>query len=232
MALLLGRVETRVWGVESRSHTWAAERRWLYCLVPNVGLSEPPGTSWLQPFPEENASNSALYVVNYRLCAGPHLSPSRDGHIDLYPLKGTCWASQFPAGFYHPAGLVSGFCGHGVRIRRRRHAAVPAVAHVFLAVDPCGVAAFILRFLLEFEGGISLGEEGLVASEASCAHVCTLVWGQTEKEDCLPGVQIDLSAEEKGCGISPCQRHGCIFSERWESFQPPDAPKEGRWVGD
>lgn len=39
---LLGMVETRVWGAESKSHTRAALRRWLCCLLPNMGLSEPP----------------------------------------------------------------------------------------------------------------------------------------------------------------------------------------------
>lgn len=180
----LGRVETRVWGVESRSHTWAAQRRCPCCLLPNLRLSEPPGTSWLQPF-EENGSISALYVITYRLCAGPHLCPSRDGLIDC-PLAGMCWALQFSAGLCHPARLVGRLCGHGVCIRRRRHVAVPTIAHVFLAVVPRGAAAFILHFLLEFEGGISPGEDGLVASEASTAHVCTLVWRWTEKEDCLP----------------------------------------------
>lgn len=50
--------------------------------------SDPPGTWWLQAFPEENGSISALYVVSYRLCAGPHLSPSRDGRINSVRLEG------------------------------------------------------------------------------------------------------------------------------------------------
>lgn len=99
-------------------------------------------------------------------------------------------------------GLVGGLRGHGVRIRRWWRASVPTVAHVFLAAVPHGVAAFLFHFLLEFEGGISLAQEGMVASEASSAHVCTLVWGQTEKADCLPGVQIDLLAKEKGHRVS------------------------------
>lgn len=159
---------------------------------PILGCLSPParrGCSRLKKMgaslPYMLCAGPHLCPSTYRLCAGPHLCPSRDGRIDC-PLAGMCWALQFPAGLCHPAGLVGGLCSHGVCIRRRRHVAVPTIAHVFLAVVPCGAAAFILHFLLEFEGGIFPGEDGLVASEASTAHVCTLVWRWTEKEDCLP----------------------------------------------
>lgn len=91
-----------------------------------------------------------------------------------------CVHSEGHAGPAVHAGLVGGLCGHGVHVRGRWHA-ISTIAHIFLPVVPRGITAFILHFLLEFEGGISVGEEGLVASEASSAHVCTLVWGQTEK---------------------------------------------------
>lgn len=117
-------------------------------------------------------------------------------------LRGPCRALQLPAGLCHPVGLVGGLRGHGVRIRRRWRASVPTVAHVFLAAVPHGVAAFLFHLLLEFEGGISPAQEGMVASEAASAHVCTLVWGQTEKADCLPGVQIHLVVKEKGHRVS------------------------------
>lgn len=99
-------------------------------------------------------------------------------------------------------GLVGGLRGHGVRIRRRWRASVPTVAHVFLAAIPHGVAAFLFHLLLEFEGGISPAQEGMVASEAASAHICALVWGQTEKVDCLPGVQIYLVVKEKEHRVS------------------------------
>lgn len=42
----------------------------------------------------------------------------------------------------------------------------------------------------------------MVASEAASAHICALVWGQTEKVDCLPGVQIYLVVKEKEHRVS------------------------------
>lgn len=84
--------------------------------------------------------------------------------------RGTCWVPVVPAGLCHPDRLVGGLCSLGVCVWRWWHAAVPTIAHIFLAVVPCGVAAFILHLLLESEGGILSGQEGLVAREGSSAH--------------------------------------------------------------
>lgn len=78
--------------------------------------------------------------------------------------------------------LVGGLCGHGVCIRRWQWAAAPAIAHVLFTAFPHGVTAFILYFLLEFEGGISPAHEGWVSSKASSTHVCTFVWKQNKKK--------------------------------------------------
>lgn len=138
-------------------------------------MAEPPGLWWLQPFlkkmgaslpPVQSSPGSVLVPT----CLHPEmavLTVSAQRHV-LCPAA-PHWA--LPS-----SRLVAGLCGHGVHIRRWQHAAVPTIAHVFLSDVLCGVTAFILHFLLEFEGGISLGEEGLVASEAASTHICTLVW--------------------------------------------------------